>query len=289
MVIIDFFEWHFASRYLKRKKDIFLKKYPQVVCISWDLISMDIMTKGRYALDECENLQNFVFSKLSNKRTCLDIGANIGNHSLFFSDFFDSVLSFEPNPITFKVLSINADLVKNIIPINIGASDIKRQVTVRHNAYNSGATMIENDGPVLSGNDDTLVQFNLDRFDDYLSSDILSNVDFIKLDVEGHELFALNGLRNALTINNPVVAFECSEEEFSNGTTPVMNLLKSYGYSFFYEFERKVRFNSITSRFKLAERFVRLVFGEQNYTFQRPSHFQAKDYGLIIGSKYSLD
>ena len=41
--------------------------------------------------------------------TVLDIGANIGNHSLFFSNYFYKVLSFEPHPKIFKVLAINTE------------------------------------------------------------------------------------------------------------------------------------------------------------------------------------
>ena len=39
--------------------------------------------------------------------SCLDIGANIGNHSIFFSKFFKQVLCYEPVELTHKLLEIN--------------------------------------------------------------------------------------------------------------------------------------------------------------------------------------
>ena len=35
---------------------------------------------------------------LPEKRTALDVGANIGNHTLFFAGIFNTVHAFEPNP-----------------------------------------------------------------------------------------------------------------------------------------------------------------------------------------------
>ena len=56
----------------------------------------------------------------------MDIGANIGNHALYFSDYFRWVHCFEPNPRTFKVLALNAELASNITCFNVGISDSDR-------------------------------------------------------------------------------------------------------------------------------------------------------------------
>ena len=76
--------------------------------------------------------------------TMLDIGANIGNHSLFFSNYFAKCISFEPNPRTFSVLEINSRLVENIIPMNIGLSDKKGEVELKcFSGYNVLTSMVD--------------------------------------------------------------------------------------------------------------------------------------------------
>lgn len=71
---------------------------------------MSINLDGRYENTELTLLEQFIKKKLPNshKNTALDIGANIGNHSVFLSKFFNHVYSFEPNPITYDVLLLNA-------------------------------------------------------------------------------------------------------------------------------------------------------------------------------------
>ena len=40
----------------------------------------------------------------------IDVGANIGNHSIFFSKFFKKVYSFEPQESVFKLLENNVNM-----------------------------------------------------------------------------------------------------------------------------------------------------------------------------------
>ena len=53
----------------------------------------------------------------------LDVGASYGNQFIFFSEFFDCVMSLVPNPRVFEFLSINARLGQNIVPVPLGATN----------------------------------------------------------------------------------------------------------------------------------------------------------------------
>lgn len=64
MNVIEYFERYIAERYLEGKRDLFLKNYPQVVCFSWDHVSQVINTRGKYELEELNNLQKFVFPNI---------------------------------------------------------------------------------------------------------------------------------------------------------------------------------------------------------------------------------
>ena len=58
-----------------------------------DWIGFNIVVNGFYEINELETLKNNLNKKLK-ETTFLDIGSNIGNHSVFMSDFFESIKSF---------------------------------------------------------------------------------------------------------------------------------------------------------------------------------------------------
>ena len=88
-----------------------------------DTISKEISIFGTYEKEQLNKIIDITKSK--KRRICLDIGANIGNHSLFFSNFFEKVISFEPHYKTFQVLKINAKNNKNIKIFNLALSNKK--------------------------------------------------------------------------------------------------------------------------------------------------------------------
>lgn len=58
-----------------------------------DWIGFNIVVNGFYEINVLETLKNNLNKKLK-ETTFLDIGSNIGNHSVFMSDFFESIKSF---------------------------------------------------------------------------------------------------------------------------------------------------------------------------------------------------
>lgn len=87
----------------------------------------------------------------------------------------------------------------------------------------------------------------------------------------------------------PVIAFECSSEEFTNRTTPVIDMLKSCGYSFFYEFARKGKFDLLPQPLRIIAKGFRQIFAGQLYSLRIINVFETKNYRMIIASKYRLD
>ena len=73
MKIIELFERYIAHHYLLKMSRVFLEKYPQIICFSFDDIAHEINFKGRYENEELLNLNRFVFPNLKRKRICLDI------------------------------------------------------------------------------------------------------------------------------------------------------------------------------------------------------------------------
>ena len=63
-----------------------LASFPQLAIFSFDHIGLCINNEGRYENIQLQLVEQFISEKLlnSSNSAMLDIGANIGNHSVFF-------------------------------------------------------------------------------------------------------------------------------------------------------------------------------------------------------------
>ncbi|MDT2019453.1 FkbM family methyltransferase [Methylocella sp. CPCC 101449] len=119
----------------------------------------------------------------------LDVGTNVGNHAIFAAKYLhpDEIILIEPNQEAIDILDINLRLneLKSKIRtdlLGIGLSEKAGKSKVVSQTDNLG-------GARLVADEQGGIQ--LARGDDLLSG---QRIDFIKLDVEGLEIAALNGL-----------------------------------------------------------------------------------------------
>jgi FkbM family methyltransferase len=138
-------------------------------------------------------------------RTALDIGANIGNHSAFFRDWAAQVYAFEPNPPIFARLHswIVANRMYNVVPIGCGLSNRNDLMTIYAHPGQAHLTTLEmREGAIEAGHVPVRVG------DELLQERAIKDVNFIKLDVEGHEFEVLQGLRETVARERPVIVTE---------------------------------------------------------------------------------
>lgn len=154
--------------------------------------------------------------------TLLDVGANIGIHSLTFSRRFDRVVCFEPNPEVFDRLQTNLNLnqASNVTPLNIGLSNEQSELTfykplAGHGTGNMGMGTFD---PGLAPKANMPVTLPVRRGDDVVSELALEKIDALKIDVQGLEPLVLKGLRATLERDRPVVWFEAEKRTIANIT-----------------------------------------------------------------------
>jgi len=115
------------------------------------------------------------------KKTAIDAGANIGNHSVFFSQVFKKVYSFEPVLKTFDILKINIRKSYNVEAINKGLSDSHRSEKIAVSSANQGMARI------ATSSDEFTETISLTTLDSFVEKTKIK-VGLLKIDVEGHEL-----------------------------------------------------------------------------------------------------
>ena len=142
----------------------------------------------------------------------LDIGANIGHHSLFASTIAKEVHSFEPFP---KVLAKLYEKIRVNSITNIKVHEIGLGETSEDLPFSQPVGCNTGTGSFVDASINNLNAINLPiRIgDEYLKTLKLHKIDFIKMDIEGFEPQALRGLYHTLNTYRPIVFFEWSANE----------------------------------------------------------------------------
>ena len=193
-----------------------------------DHISLKIIIDGWFEKRELDALKQFFLINKYPTKLCLDVGANIGNHSLYFSKIFDQVISFEPLLKTYKILEINSLLVDNVETFNFGISDSDKQMPAAVSEGNLGATKL------VDFSDDFNETLNLKKLDTFLKEKEIHEVSYIKYDIEGHEVFALQGSAQIIKNSSPIISLELEMTKHYENCLEAINFLKELGYKSAY-------------------------------------------------------
>jgi len=276
---------YYCLRYLSEKH---IKTKTPLAGFSFDAIPHHINIFGTYEEVELEVLNNFIKSRVKNPSTALDIGANIGNHSVrLFSKLFSHVHCFEPNKKTFELLKINVRNLSNITIHNIGLSNKVDDLSFREIKTNMGSSKIDlkyyNDGKNPNPNV-SHKKIKVKTLDSFLDT-IKGRVDFIKIDVEGHELEALKGAIKTIEKFNPIIGFEENHVK-KNKSSMVMDFLKNKGYTF-YTIKENFDFGE-GKLFVLLKYLLQDIFGTK-LELIKTTKFKNKKYYLIIGINEKLN
>ena len=133
----------------------------------------------------------------------LDIGANIGTHSVKMAKLSTRLLAFEP-------LRPSYTLLKENLRVNGCSNAIVYEYALSDSAYTTEYQSVESrniGGSVLQ--DDHLAP-TTDSIDAItLDSLYLNQVDFMKIDVEGYEAKVIQGAVETIKKHRPTIVLEC--------------------------------------------------------------------------------
>ncbi|MEW6772890.1 MAG: FkbM family methyltransferase [Bacteroidota bacterium] len=206
-------------------------------------LGFSIFWRGAHDWSTIFVLKNFV----EKDDIIFDIGANIGEYTLYAASLVNSngkVYSFEPVQSMFYTLKQNVDLnshLRNkIICVNKGLGNKKVILPIydEQNNINEGLFSIHQKNFIHSKK---IQDIEIDTLDNFVNENYLDRIDFIKIDVEGHELYVLQGGIDAIKKFHPKLMIEMSEKNFNAAgysKIDIFKLLEDMGYSIFLILKR---------------------------------------------------
>jgi len=173
----------------------------------------------------------------------IDIGANVGHMSVCMGVVAGKqglVLSFDPNPIVFRILQKNAEVneaIANIHPYNVAITREEEEFYFCSSeaSFSNGGISTEKGGRhgkhVL---DQKVKGINLEKFlkESYASD--LTRLKLIKIDTEGYDKEIIKSIRELIIARKPVIICECFSKNKADARYEQFNILKELGYDLFY-------------------------------------------------------
>lgn len=191
-----------------------------------------LLAKFLYGTGYEQNVNQAIQKSVKQDHVVWDIGANIGLYTSIFSDLVGKkgkVYAFEPHPKTFNELKALSER-SNIIFLNIGLSNTKGEAIFTEKENNTVNSIVDN-----SYIGDT-ISIATDTADNIIENKTAYVPNFIKIDVEGYELFVLLGMKSLLSEKNlkylliEVHHSIMDELKLPNGVKDIVNLLTVNGF-----------------------------------------------------------
>ncbi len=160
-----------------------------------------------------------------------DIGSHIGVFTINSSrktGQSGAVFAFEPLPSNFELLKKNLDLnqVTNTQVFNVAVSNEKMNDVVFHiSDINTGMNSI-----IFEKDSSQCALVSTITLDDFVREHKIESIDFMKIDVEGHELSVLQGARKDSLFRCKTIILESHERLGGPSNSELVSFLEKYGF-----------------------------------------------------------
>lgn len=170
-----------------------MKKFGSFWVPDAEYLQMEALSAGGWQLDHLEA----ALAHVTDWSCAVDGGAHVGSWTIEMAKRFGKVIAFEPAPDTHEALEANTLWLKNVVRNGSALGETFGTTGMaedeKYSGTNTGGRYVKGDGkiPVIP----------LDSLD-------LPSLGFLKLDVEGYEVFALRGATETLLRCRPIVLIE---------------------------------------------------------------------------------
>jgi FkbM family methyltransferase len=180
-----------------------------------------------YEIDLLEYVAGFMKDSGRKNSIAIDVGANIGNHSVFFQSFLtEYLIAVEPNPDTLPVLKSNLSKnIENYTIYEVGLGETPGRGKI---FFPDGEKGDMGKARLNIGNGDINVTTLDAMVEDWQApKNMAGRITLIKIDVEGMELSVLKGAKKTIEKHRPHLLLEAKT---SSDLSNLKNYLREFGY-----------------------------------------------------------
>jgi FkbM family methyltransferase len=184
-----------------------------------------------------EPLSTEILKKLlKSGMTCIDIGSNIGYYALLERRIVGEkgkVIAIEPSPINLYYLRRNIALNRfnDVEVFNYAFSNFDGECLFLHDKRHSNLSKVLNND-IEKSCESQLFRIPCKRLDSFLKEHPLKNIDFIRMDVEGHEAEIIIGGYQTIRTYKPILFLEIHKGILGlNKTLKLLKTLEELGYT----------------------------------------------------------
>ena len=246
-------------------------------CMHWNYL----ISKSSNNLFLGENIFIKKFEKLK-INNCIDIGANIGDFSLeILNNKSTKVIAFEPLPVCCDKLSLIYKKYTNRFNFfEIALSNKDGFSKLNYGKTTSGLSSLEteiNKIPYVGGSNTNSIEVITKQLDSFINDLEFQNTDFIKIDVEGHEMAVLDGALKFIKKNH----IKLIQIEFNWHNLLTKNTI--YDYSAMLEDYVITQLNLINGKLRIINPIDPLsnLYFLSNFIFIEKSFFEKYKKNLI--------
>ena len=163
-----------------------------------------------YFLNQYEPEISELIRKHSNKnKVFVDVGANVGYHSLYASFFFKEVIAFEPLPSVFNQFkeSIRLNNFSNVTVHKLACSDKGGKSHIYYHRHNLGGSSMNDPKKRIRDPKLESIEIKTVTLDHFLKK-TRNRIGLVKIDVEGHEPLVIEGMKEIIKKHKPIIITE---------------------------------------------------------------------------------
>ncbi len=173
--------------------------------------------------------QNYYFENPRRDPTILDCGANIGMATLFFKWLYPQarIIAFEPDPATFQLLqqNVSGNSLSNVVNHNVALADAEKEIPFH--VPETGSLMMS----AVSSRGGSQITVQARRLSTFISSE----VDLLKLDIEGMEgpvLAELAASGKLSNVRQAIIEVHHNLPEQPRNLSSILKILEDSGFRY---------------------------------------------------------
>ena len=207
---------------------------------------------------------NLVKKFIKSGTDSIDVGVYRGVYSYEMSKYSEKVHSFEPNPIIFKYINKNLKkFIKNIHLYNFALSNQNKTMNLKipirnsnsnkeifEEYYEMGKATIHNENNFENYENFEIQTKKIDEFN------FDNKISLIKIDVEGHELEVIEGAKNTIKKDKPILLVEIEKQYTKKEVAESINFINSLGYKSYYFNKKDLKSTTELNNLDLFNNFI---------------------------------